>query len=374
MLSSREIAPLRTWYRRACLLGVVVVAGLMSGPAAAQCVGSVAPVIKNSVALTSSQPRGLTYVETMQTFYVPDRFGPTERFSLNLAPLPPIQTPGPAATREIAGIAWEETMNILIWLDVGNMQIYHTNLMGQMGTSIPLTPVGAGEWGDFDKERNFPSAPPWPPKMFLPRGDEVHVFDALGVYSGVSFPGTGDPGLPLLAISSRKDNRDLQVPKLTISGGVCVDKVGSSGGPVDTGVLIDALPLSPPIRGLAFVLVGSDGMKSHFLVTDGSDTLYEISGTNRFNAFIRGDANEDGVFNIADPVRVLSWLFGGGAPLGCDDAGDANNDETVDVADAVAAVNALFGGGPMLPGPHPYCGDDGVGQAALGCANSAICP
>ena len=62
--------------------------------------------------------------------------------------------------------------------------------------------------------------------------------------------------------------------------------------------------------------------------------------------YIRGDANADGLINIADAVYLLNYLFTGGPapePLA---AGDANCDGKVDIADVVYLVNYLFLGGP----------------------------
>ncbi|MFN0057890.1 MAG: hypothetical protein ACKVX7_05470 [Planctomycetota bacterium] len=72
--------------------------------------------------------------------------------------------------------------------------------------------------------------------------------------------------------------------------------------------------------------------------------------------FIRGDANNDAVLNIADPVSILLALFpSGGAGTGpiptCIDACDANDDGDLDIADPVAVLNYLFASGPLLPEP-----------------------
>ena len=75
--------------------------------------------------------------------------------------------------------------------------------------------------------------------------------------------------------------------------------------------------------------------------------------------FRRGDANSDGQFNIADPVRLLSALFASGSALECEDSGDANDDGGLDIADAVAMLSSIFGGGAAPPSPGPTrCGPD----------------
>lgn len=91
--------------------------------------------------------------------------------------------------------------------------------------------------------------------------------------------------------------------------------------------------------------------------------------------FVRGDCNEDGSVNIADPVNLLTFLFPSGAPivLGCGDACDANDDGSLNVADAVAALSALFGN-PTIPLPAPStCGPD-LAADTLTCDAFAACP
>ncbi|MEM7166935.1 MAG: Kazal-type serine protease inhibitor domain-containing protein [Planctomycetota bacterium] len=74
--------------------------------------------------------------------------------------------------------------------------------------------------------------------------------------------------------------------------------------------------------------------------------------------FVRGDCNDDGSFNIADPVYTLNYLFNSG-PSNCLAAMDGNDDESVNVADAVSFLTHLFGGtGTFPPAPHPNCGPD----------------
>lgn len=61
--------------------------------------------------------------------------------------------------------------------------------------------------------------------------------------------------------------------------------------------------------------------------------------------YIRGDANTDGVVNVADVVYLVNFLYRSGdapAPMWC---GDANCDEIVNVADVVYLVNYLYRGG-----------------------------
>lgn len=111
----------------------------------------------------------------------------------------------------------------------------------------------------------------------------------------------------------------------------------------------------------------------------------DFGGTNKGSVFIftvvpdpdlrRGDLNDDGNVDVADPVYLLSFLFIPGSPAPeCDDAGDVNDDGALDISDAVFALSWLFvPGSAVPPAPGPVaCGPDET-RDALGCAGS-VCP
>lgn len=68
-------------------------------------------------------------------------------------------------------------------------------------------------------------------------------------------------------------------------------------------------------------------------------------------AFLRGDANRDGLVNIADPVATLNFLFRGGAALPCDDAADANDDGRLNLTDPITTIQYLFLGAAVITAP-----------------------
>lgn len=76
--------------------------------------------------------------------------------------------------------------------------------------------------------------------------------------------------------------------------------------------------------------------------------------------FTRGDANADGVYDVADAVRILEYLFAL-APVSCRAALDTNDDESVNVADVVTTLITLFESGAPPPAPYPNCGSDPTG-------------
>ncbi len=88
--------------------------------------------------------------------------------------------------------------------------------------------------------------------------------------------------------------------------------------------------------------------------------------------FRRGDANGDGLFNIADAIATLGFLFSGGA-LNCADAADCNDDGLNDVADAITLLGSIFSGGGAPPAPGPNsCGIDPTDDA-LDCETYNSC-
>jgi len=63
------------------------------------------------------------------------------------------------------------------------------------------------------------------------------------------------------------------------------------------------------------------------------------------NPFLIGDANGDGVTDIADVMYLVNYLFIAGSPPDPLQAGDANCDGEVDIADVMYLINYLFIGG-----------------------------
>ena len=89
--------------------------------------------------------------------------------------------------------------------------------------------------------------------------------------------------------------------------------------------------------------------------------------------FTRADCNADGLFNVADVISLLNFLFLSSFTPPCDDACDMNDSGTINIGDAIFALNNLFGTGSPIPAPHPLCGPDPTTDA-LGCASFPPCP
>ena len=76
-------------------------------------------------------------------------------------------------------------------------------------------------------------------------------------------------------------------------------------------------------------------------------------------SFVRGDANDDGLVNLSDPIRILSMLFQGGGNLYCEDSADANDDGEINLTDPILILQTLFDGNVGgISAPYPYRGFD----------------
>ncbi len=91
--------------------------------------------------------------------------------------------------------------------------------------------------------------------------------------------------------------------------------------------------------------------------------------------FLRGDVNADGTRNIADAIRLLTWLYRDHALLPpCLDAADSNDDGRVDIADGISILTRIFGvgGGGAFPEPWRQCGRDPTSDT-LDCRDFPAC-
>jgi len=87
------------------------------------------------------------------------------------------------------------------------------------------------------------------------------------------------------------------------------------------------------LPNIACVTFGSDGM------------VYAFKSLATEESYVTGDANGDGVINVADIVYLVNFLYRHGDPPDPMEAGDASCDGIVDVADIVYLVNYLYRGG-----------------------------
>lgn len=114
-----------------------------------------------------------------------------------------------------------------------------------------------------------------------------------------------------------------------------------------------------PIR-FAASLQGSGGRISNQVTPPGNLTTEDPALRVEIAAppgFIRGDANSDGMVNVADPVAVLFAVYLGIGEV-CAEAGNSNDDARLDLTDAIFTLEGLFVRPAPLPPPGPGCGID----------------
>ena len=90
-------------------------------------------------------------------------------------------------------------------------------------------------------------------------------------------------------------------------------------------------------------------------------------------SFLRGDTNDDGVYDISDAIYILGYIFSGAAEPTCMDALDENDDGQVQIADAIYHFTALFLSGPPPAAPWGSCGVDPTPDG-LDCDSYQSCP
>ena len=88
--------------------------------------------------------------------------------------------------------------------------------------------------------------------------------------------------------------------------------------------------------------------------------------------FRRGDVTQDGVVDISDAVALARYISGL-EPVGCPSAGDANDDGILNTADPIRILSYLFLGRAAPPPPFPSCGPDPTG-GDLPCPTPPPCP
>jgi hypothetical protein len=88
--------------------------------------------------------------------------------------------------------------------------------------------------------------------------------------------------------------------------------------------------------------------------------------------FLRGDANGDGRFDLADAVWTIRHLFYGGPPPPCAEAADADADGRIGLGDALAGLQHILRHGPPLPPPFPACAPLS-GDEVAGCLEPPPC-
>jgi hypothetical protein len=95
--------------------------------------------------------------------------------------------------------------------------------------------------------------------------------------------------------------------------------------------------------------------------------------------FVRGDANNDGIVDVADVVFNFVYQFLLGPAPVCEDAADFDDDGLINITDPVFLLLYIFSDGISPPSPFPDCGlepvpdDDGF-DCFLPTTSCPVCP
>ncbi|MBI4585085.1 MAG: hypothetical protein HY717_13815, partial [Planctomycetes bacterium] len=119
-----------------------------------------------------------------------------------------------------------------------------------------------------------------------------------------------------------------------------------------------------PVRN---ILTGQNGESVLVTTQDGEVRLLALP------QFRRGDANDDGLFDISDAISSLSCMFLGELCLDCMDVMDVNDDGHIDTTDPINLLYWRFLTGLPPKDPFPGCGPDPTNDNLLECQTPLSC-
>ena len=153
--------------------------------------------------------------------------------------------------------------------------------------------------------------------------------------------------LPALAIALGGSGGGLDIPVSTVANGG-----GSHSTVLENGTMAGSTLEVDFTVGLSQLGLGqgADGLSLAGGFQVQREAIEQVATTPLGPTFRRGDINSDSLFNIADAVAMLNFLFLGGG-LSCADAGDSNDDGSLDISDSIFLLSALFGDGGLPPAP-----------------------
>ena len=166
--------------------------------------------------------------------------------------------------------------------------------------------------------------------------------------------------------------------------------VSPEGPAVQLSFTFGGFPFTPlsgtetPLGEISYLATGAEGDQTSIfscpltdppaaslVFIDGNQVLADLEGELIVGTrFLRGDINDDGLFDLADPIALGAYLFNGGVDSVCPRAGDATLDGVRDLADMITMIQALFGGGSI----------EGFGECELDpssllpCESTGSCP
>ncbi len=140
-------------------------------------------------------------------------------------------------------------------------------------------------------------------------------------------------------------------------------------------------PADPLLVGTSTQLTLENGMGSpalfNVITVAGSSVLpTRVNGSITFidqPLLKRGDANGDGIANLADVIKLIQYFFNDGSAPPCFAAADANGDNTNDLSDSIFLIQYQFLDGSPPAAPFPNCGTDPAGTGGLSCDSYTAC-
>lgn len=126
--------------------------------------------------------------------------------------------------------------------------------------------------------------------------------------------------------------------------------------PMDTDIaLVDKALGDPPVAAVVSIASADVDVS---LGAPIAVTLEPCDEVNPPLPFLRGDANNDSIVNIADGIWILSYKFRGGDAPPCLDAADADDNGEIDINDAILVIYYRLLGGDAPAAPFLACGTD----------------
>ncbi|MFL2858887.1 MAG: hypothetical protein ACJ0DK_10845 [Planctomycetota bacterium] len=309
------------------------------------------------VAHNGTSPGGADVIESTNQLIVADSSGLTAWFyQKDLTPLS-TSIPGPySSAQSLAGIAVDVDDNLAWLTESGDLRI--TDLSGTETAAFALA---------LDPGAVL-SGLTWSPQMEgwltvnLAEGlilkintdgslEEVPAALPTGMSAATFFGG----------IASRAGSTnvyDLAFGALNSGGVTRLDRfVGNT--PVGLGFDLTPSVNSGDIHGLAATPNGPFNFPVTYVVGRDSGTITMLSGdlSGTGSDFVRGDAVPDGSLNLLDATEMLLELFQLQDSV-CTDSLDANDDGAFNIADPLFLLDYLFSGGTPISDPSGVCGED----------------
>mgnify|MGYP000247528314 CR=1 FL=1 len=139
------------------------------------------------------------------------------------------------------------------------------------------------------------------------------------------------------------------------------ENIATVGAPVVVlfGVALAEVKEARPDRIVCTAPAGTPGPVP-IVVTDAAGRVAVLQNGYTYSSesvFIRGEVNGDGRLTVSDARVILKHIFSG-FPILCEDAADVNDDSTINIADALKLLSFLFSEGSPPPPPFPNAGPD----------------